>query len=81
MNHELPPRLTHGPEPLAITASLSRKRDERVDYTMEFARTFRIYETLTIIIKDNIWLTKTAALSCASNENGGVSPAVWSSLP
>jgi hypothetical protein len=61
-----------------MTASLSQKRDEPIDYSMEFAQTLRIYETLTIIIKDNIWLTKTAALSCALNENGGVSPAVWS---
>jgi hypothetical protein len=43
-----------------MAASLSQKRDERVDCTMEFARTLRIHETLTIIIKDNIWLTKTA---------------------
>src|SRR3984885_8792370 len=43
-----------------MAASLSQKRDESVDCTMEFARTLRIHETLTIIIKDNISLTKTA---------------------
>jgi hypothetical protein len=81
MNHELRPRLANGPEPVAMTASRLLKRDERVDCTMEFVRALRIHQTLTIIIKDNIWLTKTAALSCAPNKNGGVSPAVWYFLP
>jgi hypothetical protein len=43
-----------------MTTSLLQKHDERVDCTMEFARTLRIHEVLTIIIKDNISLTKTA---------------------
>jgi hypothetical protein len=68
MNHEQRPRLANGPEPLAMSASLPRKRDQRIDCTMEFARTHRIHETLTIIIKDNIWLTKTAALCRVPNE-------------
>jgi hypothetical protein len=59
-----------------MAALPSQKRHEGVDCTMEFAQTRRIHETLTIIIKDNIWLTKTAALCRVPNEYGGVSPAV-----
>jgi hypothetical protein len=49
-----------------MTSSLLQKMDDRLDRAMDFESIVDLHEVLTMIVKDNICLTKMAVIASAS---------------
>jgi hypothetical protein len=74
MNLKERPRPTRRSQLLSMAASLSQKCNELFDPAADFARSLRIHQTLTMIVKDNDWLTKRRHVSTNQTKTAGFPP-------